>query len=208
MLGLGQGKGFVCEARATLRLNSEGPQRGGSGRTDRSLGIKMADVFVSGLSHGPSTAPRRPLVAYKSSSSCSQSLAEGWATTDQRPATLTGIVFVLKTGIPWEYLPREPGCGSGMTCWRRLHEWMQAGVWQHKRRAHPPSISFACLLTHLLEVCRELLLGALTRMPAIRYVIVQAGRAPFSGKLHSQCERRYFGVLDFFGLEIGLCRSA
>ncbi len=33
-------------------------------------------------------------------------------------ATLTGILFVLKTGIPWEYLPRELGCGSGMTCWR------------------------------------------------------------------------------------------
>ena len=33
---------------------------------------------------------------------------------------LTGIIFVLKTGIPWEYLPQELGCGSGMTCWRRL----------------------------------------------------------------------------------------
>jgi len=50
-------------------------------------------------------------------------------------ATLTGILFVLKTGIPWEYLPRELGCGSGMTCWRRLHEWMQAGVWQHVHEA-------------------------------------------------------------------------
>ena len=45
-------------------------------------------------------------------------------------ATPTGILFVLRTGIPWEYLPRELGCGSGMTCWRRLHEWTQAGVWQ------------------------------------------------------------------------------
>jgi transposase len=43
---------------------------------------------------------------------------------------LSGILFVLKTGIPWEQLPRELGCGSGMTCWRRLHEWQQAGVWQ------------------------------------------------------------------------------
>ena len=31
-------------------------------------------------------------------------------------ACLTGILFVLKTGIPWEYLPVEMGCGSGMTC--------------------------------------------------------------------------------------------
>src|SRR5262245_31722779 len=43
---------------------------------------------------------------------------------------LTGILYVLKTGIPWEYLPQEMGCGSGMTCWRRLKEWQEAGVWQ------------------------------------------------------------------------------
>ena len=43
---------------------------------------------------------------------------------------LTGILFVLKTGIAWEHLPQELGCGSGMTCWRRLQEWQRAGVWQ------------------------------------------------------------------------------
>jgi len=43
---------------------------------------------------------------------------------------LTGIFFVLKSGIPWEMLPQEMGCGSGMTCWRRLREWQEAGVWQ------------------------------------------------------------------------------
>ena len=43
---------------------------------------------------------------------------------------LTGILFVLRTGIPWEYLPQEMGCGSGVTCWRRLREWQEAGVWQ------------------------------------------------------------------------------
>jgi len=42
---------------------------------------------------------------------------------------LTGILFVLKTGIPWEDLPQEMGCGSGMSCWRRLRDWQQAGVW-------------------------------------------------------------------------------
>jgi transposase len=41
---------------------------------------------------------------------------------------LTGILFVLKTGIPWEDLPQEIGC-CGMTCWRRLRDWQQAGVW-------------------------------------------------------------------------------
>jgi transposase len=43
---------------------------------------------------------------------------------------LTGILFVLRTGIPWEDLPLEMGCGSGMTCWRRLRDWQNAGVWE------------------------------------------------------------------------------
>ncbi len=43
---------------------------------------------------------------------------------------LTGVLFVLKTGIPWEDLPQEMGCGSGMTCWRRLRDWNDAGVWE------------------------------------------------------------------------------
>src|SRR6516165_11580343 len=42
---------------------------------------------------------------------------------------LTGILFVLKTGIDWEDLPMEMGCGCGMTCWRRLAAWQEAGVW-------------------------------------------------------------------------------
>jgi transposase len=45
-------------------------------------------------------------------------------------AALTGIIFVLKSGIPWEMLPQELGCGSGMTCWRRLRDWQEAGVWE------------------------------------------------------------------------------
>jgi transposase len=44
-------------------------------------------------------------------------------------ACLTGIIFVLKSGIQWEMLPREMNCGSGMTCWRRLRDWTHAGVW-------------------------------------------------------------------------------
>lgn len=42
---------------------------------------------------------------------------------------LTGILFVLKTGIAWEDLPIEMGCGSGMTCWRRLRDWQNTRVW-------------------------------------------------------------------------------
>ena len=36
---------------------------------------------------------------------------------------------MLKSGIPWEMLPQEMGCGSGVTCWRRLRDWQEAGVW-------------------------------------------------------------------------------
>ena len=49
--------------------------------------------------------------------------------------TLAGILFVLRTGIAWQQLPQQLGYGSGMTCWRRLKEWQQAGMFQalHKR---------------------------------------------------------------------------
>ena len=43
---------------------------------------------------------------------------------------LQGILFVLHTGIAWTHLPPELGFGSGVTCWRRLDEWQQAGVWE------------------------------------------------------------------------------
>src|SRR5712691_2401316 len=42
---------------------------------------------------------------------------------------LQGILFVLHTGISWTHLPAELGFGSGVTCWRRLDEWQEAGVW-------------------------------------------------------------------------------
>ena len=47
---------------------------------------------------------------------------------DDRKA-LCGILLVLDTGISWEFLPPERGFGSGMTCWRRLRDWNEAGVW-------------------------------------------------------------------------------
>jgi transposase len=46
-------------------------------------------------------------------------------------AALAGIVYQLRTGIPWRLLPtRQLGCGSPVTCWRRLRDWQRAGVWQ------------------------------------------------------------------------------
>ena len=50
-------------------------------------------------------------------------------------AVLTGILFVLRSGIPWNMLPREMGCGSGTTCWRRLVRWQRAGVWKRLHTA-------------------------------------------------------------------------
>src|SRR5919197_181389 len=57
---------------------------------------------------------------------------------------LTGIIFVLKTGIPWEYFPQELGC-CGMTLWNRLRDWQRAGVWE---RLHHT------LLQHLADAGR------------------------------------------------------
>jgi transposase len=47
---------------------------------------------------------------------------------------LTGILFVLKTGIAWEDFPCEMGC-CGMTLLNRLRLWQRAGVWTAMHRA-------------------------------------------------------------------------
>jgi len=60
-------------------------------------------------------------------------------------AALAGIIFVLKSGIPWEMLPKEMGCGSWSTCWRRLRDWQEAGLWEELHRT---------LLNHLGEADR------------------------------------------------------
>jgi transposase len=52
---------------------------------------------------------------------------------DDRRA-LEGILYVLTTGIGWTKLPAELRCGSGVTCWRRLREWQDAGVWDRLYR--------------------------------------------------------------------------
>ena len=48
---------------------------------------------------------------------------------------LLGIIFVLRTGIPWQMIPKEMPCPSGSTCWRRLQAWTELGIWPqvHKR---------------------------------------------------------------------------
>jgi transposase len=41
----------------------------------------------------------------------------------------TGVVFVLRTGVPWQSLPTEMDCGSGSTCWRRFSQWTKLAIW-------------------------------------------------------------------------------
>jgi transposase len=59
---------------------------------------------------------------------------------------LNGILFVLYTGIRWEFLPQELGYGSGMTCWRRLRDWNEAGVWQRLHELLPAELHGAGML--------------------------------------------------------------
>jgi len=61
--------------------------------------------------------------------------AQRGRTTCARPRRAGGIIFVLRTGIPWQMLPVEMGCGSGSTCWRRLRDWQAAGVWERLHHA-------------------------------------------------------------------------
>lgn len=79
---------------------------------------------------------------------------------DHRKA-LTGALFVLKTGIPWEDLPQEMGCGSGRTCWRRLHDWQHAGVWGRLVELLPAELQGA----GRIDWSRAAIDGSLTRAP-------------------------------------------
>ena len=61
-------------------------------------------------------------------------------------AALAGIIYVLKSGIPWGMLPKELGFGSGVTCWRRLWGWQKAGVWHRLHRVLLDELSKAGLI--------------------------------------------------------------
>lgn len=56
----------------------------------------------------------------------------------RRPAdskkALAGIIFVLRTGVPWEHLPATSEWPSGYTCRRRLRQWQAAGVFDRLRQ--------------------------------------------------------------------------
>ena len=54
-------------------------------------------------------------------------------------AALAGIIFLLRTWRPWRLLPKELGCGNGTTCWRRLRDWQDTGIW---RRLHETTLNW------------------------------------------------------------------
>jgi transposase len=60
--------------------------------------------------------------------------------------SLTGILFVLKSGIPWEMPPQEMGCGAGMTCWRRLLS-LSKGRRSGARAGDPGAAPPSCMAT-------------------------------------------------------------
>ena len=83
--------------------------------------------------------------------------------------TLAGILFVLRTGIAWQQLPQELEYGSGMTCWRRLKEWQQAGVFQALHERLLSQLRAAGRLDLSTAVCDSASLRALfgARRPAL-----------------------------------------
>jgi transposase len=82
-----------------------------------------------------------------------------------RRKVLAAIIFVHKTGIPWEDLPQEMGCGSGMTCWNYLKGWQDAGVWEKLHRI---------LLTELREA--DKITGRVPQRTAVRSALSAEGK--------------------------------
>jgi len=52
---------------------------------------------------------------------------EGKPRADDRQ-TINAILYVLKTGMPWNDLPEE--YGDDVTAWRRLRDWEELEVWK------------------------------------------------------------------------------
>ena len=78
---------------------------------------------------------------------------------------LSGILFVLTTGIAWQRLPQELGYGSGMTCWRRLRDWQQAGVFERLHELLLAELRQADRLDLSRSVCDSASLRALLGAP-------------------------------------------
>jgi transposase len=81
--------------------------------------------------HGRATGPRRGLVGHPAAAASQAAPSQRRPAWIEDRAVLGGIIYVLRAGVPWRLLPaRELGCGSPVTCWRRLRDWQAAGVWE------------------------------------------------------------------------------
>ncbi|GAA4887376.1 hypothetical protein GCM10023237_00600 [Streptomyces coeruleoprunus] len=59
---------------------------------------------------------------------------------------MAGVMDVLRTGVAWRDVPAETvGC-SGVTAWRRLRNWTEAGVWPRLHAALLAELRHAGLL--------------------------------------------------------------
>ena len=98
----------------------------------RSHAHAMDESPVWRISHGQATCQRRTLATHRTALASTQasSLPVPLCMPLDYRKVLTGIIFVLKTGILWEELPQEMGCGCGMTCLNYLNAWQRAGVWE------------------------------------------------------------------------------
>src|SRR4051812_41520003 len=85
---------------------------------------------VNGGCHVQTAGHGRPLAGRRAASAQTPAQPKGGHPRVEDRVCLTGILFVLKTGLPWEDFPHEMGC-CGMTLWKRLDEWRQAGVWDN-----------------------------------------------------------------------------
>lgn len=125
---------------------------------------------------------------------------------------VTGIIFVLKTGLPWNMLPRELGCGSGVTCWRRFHQWTQSGLWERirlrvlRRLGRQGSLDTTRVVIDSASV-RAVAGGAHTgpnptdraKKGCKRHIITDANGLPLVvriGPANERDDRRAFGLLD------------
>jgi transposase len=86
------------------------------------------------LRDGLSSGFQRSVVDLQAAAARGSTAATWWQASNPDRAALTGILFVLRTGIRCGMLPLEMGCGSGITCCRRLRDWQEAGVWDGPHR--------------------------------------------------------------------------
>lgn len=61
-------------------------------------------------------------------------------------AALRGIVYVLRKGVSWADVPTARIGRSGVTAWRRLRDWTEAGVWPRLHEVLPADLREAGLL--------------------------------------------------------------